>query len=386
MMRTWVKAGWRVRARVRLLPMNPAPPVITTCMGPLSEGFDVRAGESAAAVQYVRGMGVDVGVVEGVVVGEDEDGVGRLQVFGCGLDSGESGERGAAGGKRVGQVWVDCVDVGTHVGEEGGDARGGGFAYVGGVGLVGEAEQQDAGSVDGLPAGVEAAGEAVDDAVGHAVVDLVREVDEADAAAGGAAGVPGEVGGVDGQAVSADAGTGCEGQEAEGFGGGGVDGRPDVDVQGVGEHRQFVDEGDVDVPEGVLQQLGQFGFLAAADGDDRLDEGAVEVLDGYGGGGVDAGGDFGGVLQGPLPVAWVDAFGGVADVEIGTGAQPRGGFEGRCEELFGRAGVGRGFQDDGRSRREMAAECSCRVLDVGWTLLVNSGVRVTSAFKIRLWS
>ena len=41
-----------------------------------------------------------------------------------------------------------------------------------------------------------------------------------------------------------------------------VDRLPHVDAEIVGEHRQLVDQSDVDVPEGVLQQLRELGLLA----------------------------------------------------------------------------------------------------------------------------
>ena len=71
---------------------------------------------------------------------------------------------------------------------------------------------------------------------------------------------PGQVRRVDRQAVAADARAGGEPHEAERLGRRRVDGLPDVDAEVVGEHRDLVDQGDVDVPEGVLEQLGQLGL------------------------------------------------------------------------------------------------------------------------------
>ena len=60
-------------------------------------------------------------------------------------------------------------------------------------------------------------------------------------------------------------GPGLEAHEAERLGRGGVDDLPDVDPHPVGEHRQLVDERDVDRAEDVLQQLGELGDLGRGD-------------------------------------------------------------------------------------------------------------------------
>ena len=78
---------------------------------------------------------------------------------------------------------------------------------------------------------------------------------------------------VDRDAVPADARTRSEGLEAERLGLGAVDDVPDVDPQLVAEARHLVDQGDVDVPVGVLEQLGHLRLAQAARDDDGVDEG-----------------------------------------------------------------------------------------------------------------
>ena len=64
-------------------------------------------------------------------------------------------------------------------------------------------------------------------------------------------------------------GPGLEAHEAERLGRGGVDDLPDVDAHAVGEHRELVDERDVDRAEDVLQQLRQLGHLGRGDRHER---------------------------------------------------------------------------------------------------------------------
>ncbi len=140
------------------------------------------------------------------------------------------------------------------------------LAVVAGVGLVGQAQEQDPAAVDRLLLAVEGQYEALHHVVGHVVVDVVGQLDEPELLAQQPPHPPRQVAGVDGQAVAADARPGGEAHEPEGLGGGRVDGLPHVDAQVGGEHGQLVDQGDVDVPEGVLQQLGHLGLLGADTG------------------------------------------------------------------------------------------------------------------------
>ena len=57
-----------------------------------------------------------------------------------------------------------------------------------------------------------------------------------------------------------------------------------------------------------------------------------------------------------LPVARVDAFGRVAEEEIDPAAQSRRCRERRADDLLGRAGIDRAFQDHDCARRHRAAD------------------------------
>jgi hypothetical protein len=94
--------------------------------------------------------------------------------------------------------------------------------------------------------------------------------------------------------------------------------------------------------------LGGFGHLDAAGamyagGDDRL----VKVADGLRGFRRVAGDDFDDPGDRAFPVAGIDAFRALADVEILQPFQPRFLFEDRDADFFGGTGIDGGLVDDG---------------------------------------
>ena len=95
-------------------------------------------------------------------------------------------------------------------------------------------------------------------------------------------------------------GPGREAHEAVRLRRGRVDRRPDVDVETAREHRELVDQRDVDVPERVLEQLHELGLAGGADRHDLVDERAVERLDDRQRRGVEARHDLGRVHERPL--------------------------------------------------------------------------------------
>jgi hypothetical protein len=122
---------------------------------------------------------------------------------------------------------------------------------------------------------------------------------------------------------------------------------------------------DVHVPEGVLQQLGELGLLAARHRNGPLHHAVVEAL--YGGerAGVDAGDDLGGVDERPGRVARVDALRAVADAEVAAGGEPGALLEDRDDQLLGRAGVRRRLEDDRGAGAQVAGERARGRLDEG---------------------
>ena len=57
-----------------------------------------------------------------------------------------------------------------------------------------------------------------------------------------------------------------------------VDCFPDIHVEVGSEHRELVDQSDVDMPECVLEELHHLGHLGTRYGHDAIDERGVESL------------------------------------------------------------------------------------------------------------
>ena len=87
---------------------------------------------------------------------------------------------------------------------------------------------------------------------------------------------------VDGDAVAADAGTRLEDVDARVMVGE-VDEFPDIDVEVVGDHRQFVGERDVDVAVSVLGELGQLGRAGIGHEELALTEELVQIAGAFAG-------------------------------------------------------------------------------------------------------
>ena len=266
-------------------------------------------------------------------------------------------------GARLGDVRLARGHVGAHRLQalDHGDRRR--LAPVGRAGLVAEPEHQHLAAVERLAVLVEQRHGPGDHVVGHVLVDVVGQLDEPERLAEPALHAPRQVRGVDGQAVPADARTGCEPHVAERLGAGGVDGAPDVDAERVGEHRQLVDERDVDVPEGVLEQLDQLGVGGRRHRHDLVDQRSVERLDAPERRLVDARHDLGRVHEAPPRVAGVDALGRVAEEELAR-LQSRL-LEQRTDQLVGGARVRRRLEDHQRTGAQPAGQRRRRVLDVG---------------------
>src|SRR5450759_5882794 len=153
------------------------------------------------------------------------------------------------------------------------------------------------------------------------VVNVVGELHEPDTSSKASLDPPGQVRRVDRQAVATDSWPRREPHVSERLGRGRVDGRPDVYAEVMRVHRKLVHEGNVYVPEGVLQQLRELGFLAGGRSDSHLDKGGVEALHRLQRGGVDAGHDLGCVPEVPGRVARVDPLRAIAEVEVCAGQQ-----------------------------------------------------------------
>ena len=168
-------------------------------------------------------------------------------------------------------------------------------------------------------------------------------------------GLVGQVVGIHADAVAADQ-TGAERQEVP-LGPGGFQHFMGVDAEAVEDQRQFVDQGDVDVALGVLDDLGRLGHadagsLVGADGDDR----AVQRIDEVGHLRGGAGGHLGDGFQAVLLVARIDPLGAVTGVEVVVEHQSGLARDDRHADLLGRAGVDGGLVDGDAAGTDRAAD------------------------------
>ena len=248
-------------------------------------------------------------------------------------------------GDERGDVGVVVFDERSPGLEQTDDIQGGGFAQIIDIGLVGSTQDEAAGAIEQLPAGIERLENAGDDIAGHVGVDVGGELDEMGGVLVGFH-LPGKVERVDGDAVPAQAGTGGELHEAEGLAGGGIDHLPDIHAHAVAHNGKLVDHGDVDHAEGVLKQLGHLGCLGGGDGVDVLKGSAVPGGGDLGAGGGDASHDLGGVAGGVIGATGVDALGGEGEEPILADLETVGFAQPGKEDLAGGAGVGGGFEDD----------------------------------------
>ena len=190
----------------------------------------------------------------------------------------------------------------------------------------------------GLGVVVERAGDLLDAEVRHRLVDLARELDELGRHVE-LARPPGQVERVDRQAVPAHAGARVEAHEAERLGRRGVDDLPDVDAHPVAEHRQLVDERDVDRAEDVLEQLRHLGGVRRRHRHELVAHVAVELERALEAGVREPADDLRRVAQRVVGAARVDALGREGDVEVHARGEA-GLLEQRDEPLARGARVG----------------------------------------------
>ena len=149
--------------------------------------------------------------------------------------------------------------------------------------------------------------------------------------------------------------TGLEFQEIP-LGAGGLQHFGGVDADPVEQDGQLVHQRDVEVALGVFDNLGGFGD---ADGrgavDAGGDDGFVERGDLVEGFGVVAGDDLEDPGEGVFPVAGVDAFGGVADVEILLPLHAGVFLQHGNADFLGGAGIDGGFVDHRGARLHVPA-------------------------------
>jgi hypothetical protein len=334
--------------------MKPAPPVTTTCIRGVLPGR-----EPSPRVEDVPGVPHHCGGIEGIVVNQRHHGVGSRELVG-----GQLHGRDASGELAHGDVRVARPQVGAHIGQQASDAPRWRLAAVADVALERDPKQEDPPSKDGLAPPVECRHEPAHHVVGHVIVHVVRQLDEAKALPQTPADLPGQVAGVHGQAVAPDTWPGREPEVAERLGGGGVDRLPHVDPEIVGEHGQLVDEGDVDVAEGVFEELRELGDTGAGYRHGLLHQPVVEATDDRQAGGVDPRHHLGGRHQRVRAVPGVDTFRRVAQVEVRAGGETRTLLQDRAHQLLGGTRKRRRLEHHGRAGPQEPRKGPSGTLDV----------------------
>src|SRR5579872_1889775 len=271
------------------------------------------------------------------------------------------------------EVGIVVVEFGAALLEQLHDLQRGRLAKVIDVFLVGDAEDEDFRALDGFLAIVESGCDGFDHVVRHRGVDFAGELDETCGEIVFAR-FPGKIEGVDRDAVTAEAGAGIERHEAERLGGRGVDDFPDVHAHAQAEHFELVDHRDIDAAEDVLEQLGHFGGSRRADWDNFGDDRGVERYRRAPARGIGAANDLRNLRQAVLFVAGIFALWREGEEEIagdvfGVGSGSDGAleaalFENRQKELFGRAGIRGGFENDELTLLEVRVDREAGVLDV----------------------
>jgi len=149
-----------------------------------------------------------------------------------------------------------------------------------------------------------------------AVVDVARGADQRSQVGGGFHQEPR----VDADAVPAHARTGAEDAHAR-VQVGQADGFGNVHAKAVGQARELVGDGDIDVAVGVLHQLDHLGGSGVGEDDLAAHEGGVQVAAGFGAGRGDAADHARVFDQFAQDLAGQHAFGGVDHVKIDAGFQ-----------------------------------------------------------------
>lgn len=249
-----------------------------------------------------------------------------------------------------------------------------GVAQVGHVLLEGEAQDAHARAADHVAVLDQALDQALGHIFAHVVVGAATSQDDFGVEAH-LLGLEGQVVGIHADAVAAHQ-TGTEGQEIP-FGTGGFQHFEGVDAQALEDDGQLVHERDVQVALGVLDDLGGLGHLETGGAvDARLDHGAVDLGQQVGRGLVGTGDDLLDGLQGVDLVAGVDAFRRVAHGEVRAVGEAGFLFQDGHADLFGEAGVDRGFIDHHAALGHVTAHGVAGAHhggEVGGTVFVDGG-------------
>ncbi len=221
------------------------------------------------------------------------------------------------------------------------------------IGLVGDPEQQDPGLGHPGSALLQQRRGALGDPERHPVVDLLRLLRHPERQPG-LTGPVDQVQRVDRDAVTAHARARTERGEAERLGRSGGDGVPHVDPQAVAQLGELVDQREVDLSVGVLQDLRRLGLASAAGDVDVLGQLPVEVGRPVTTGRGEPADDLRGVVEAEAGVSGVDPLRGEGEVEVDARLQARL-LQQLADDPVGGPGVGGRLDDHQLAGAQMAA-------------------------------
>ena len=181
--------------------------------------------------------------------------------------------------------------------------------------------------------------------------------------------------------MAAEAGTWIEGLKAEGLGFGSIDDFMDVDAHAHAELLELVDEGDVDAPIDVLEQLGHLGDRGSADRDYAAKDCAVVGGSKFGGSCATASDNLGNVVACNCLFSGIFAFRRKGDMNAGLVGIARyfetvaiSFLDERHNYFFGGAGVRGALENDELAvvkMRGYGLYCAGDVAEVGLVVLIE---------------
>src|SRR5215213_5253364 len=145
--------------------------------------------------------------------------------------------------------------------------------------------------------------------------------------------------------------------ETKGLGFCHTDDIPNVDSQLMTESGHLIDQGDVDVTIGILEQLRHLCFTRASCGHHHVDELGVEAHGAAGARLSEAPNYLRGVLDTEVWVTWVNPLRAESEREIPASDEARELFNNRCQKLLSSSGIRGRFQHDQGIGPQVVTDC-----------------------------
>src|SRR5262245_13073810 len=250
-----------------------------------------------------------------------------------------------AGSRNRGHVRIVVIDLRSACLQQVDDRQSGAFSRVVDILLVGDPNDQDPRLRKGEPSlGIQHLRHSTNNIVWHCRVDLAGKFNEA-CVDSVFARLPGEIERIDGNAMSAEARARVESHVSKRLGLGGIDHLKDVDPHPSEDELELVDERNVDRAKYVLGDLHRFSSVGGRNLHHALDDAAIE------GGGkrrscsAVATDHLWNAARRVVAISRILAFGRERQEKVSSRAQAAV-LEDRADDLPGRTGISRRFEDD----------------------------------------